>query len=200
MAFLEGFAWGYGMIVILGPVFFTLMKAALESGIPAGLSVAAGIILSDIIVVLACYLGFSAIIEDVENQFWVSLAGGIILLAIGLKFLIKPQTNTTSEANTPKHALGKYFMQGFLVNFVNPSVFFIWIALIAYARSKFGTNQEVVLMLVGVLSGIFAMDLTKVFLAEKLRKIIEPHILSKVFRVIGIVLIGFGIHLLWNIW
>ena len=49
MAILTGILLGLGTMLFVGPVFFYLLKSTLESGFKAGIAVALGIILGDVI-------------------------------------------------------------------------------------------------------------------------------------------------------
>mgnify|MGYP003340062785 CR=1 FL=1 len=47
----KGVLAGLSMLLFIGPVFFTLLKSALQHGIKTGVSVAFGIFISDVICV-----------------------------------------------------------------------------------------------------------------------------------------------------
>lgn len=198
MQFLEGWLWGASTMFIVGPVFFTLLKGALQGGVRSGTAVAVGIVFSDILVAFLCYAGFAAFVTKIENQFWIGIAGAAILTGLGIKYLLQRAIDETGQTHKSK-SWGKYFSSGFLVNFVNPAVFAIWLGLIAYSRTKFGTEKGVLLFLGGVLAGVFSIDMTKVFLAHFIRKLLKPYILSVVYKVIGCLLIVFAGVIIWNI-
>ncbi|MBI3234780.1 MAG: hypothetical protein HYZ42_12215 [Bacteroidetes bacterium] len=88
-------------------------------------------------------------------------------------------------------------MKGFLVNFVNPFVFVIWISVVALAKGRYPSETEVGIFLIAMLLGIFSTDMLKVFLAHKLRSLLKPVLLRKVFNIIGLVLIGFSFRLIY---
>ena len=68
MSILEGYVIGLGMVIFIGPVFFLLLNSSLQSGVKAGVAVALGIIVSDIICVALCYYGLSSIINIEKNS------------------------------------------------------------------------------------------------------------------------------------
>ncbi|MBI3234781.1 MAG: LysE family transporter [Bacteroidetes bacterium] len=84
MAFLEGFLMGLGTIIFMGPVFFTLLQTTLQRGVKDGLSVALGIIASDILIVTLFYIGFIDYFRQPNVQFWFAIIGSVILLGLGL--------------------------------------------------------------------------------------------------------------------
>jgi threonine/homoserine/homoserine lactone efflux protein len=194
MAFLKGLLFGIAMIAFIGPVLFTLLKASLDHGFKGGFAVALGIIFSDLVAVVICLLGAIPFFENEGNQLWISVAGGLILLFLGLKYIIKPKLfNQESVTLGTKDFIG-LFGSGFLVNFVNPFVFIIWIGIIVYGQKRFGMDSGLFTFIAGVLAGIFGTDTLKAFFAEKFQPYTNPVVLKKVYFVIGVGMIGFGIR------
>ena len=168
----------------------------MESGTKAGVAVAFGIIIGDAIYVVLAFYGVKKYFNDPEYQKWIALAGGIILLIIGLKYAIKPNTETNIEGKIKKKSLGIYFMNGFLINFVNPFVFAVWLGFITYNQTMYDDYWSVV-SVITTLVVIFSTDILKVIFAQRLLKLIHPKILRQVFRIFGLVMILFGARLLW---
>lgn len=197
MAFLEGFLVGLGMIIFIGPVFFTLLKSALNYGVAAGMMVALGIFTSDVVCIGLCSFGAIPFFKNPDNQFWLALGGSAILFTLGIKYLLRPNVNTEPDVKLKAGHYTTYFAKGFLVNFVNPFVFIVWISIIGLGQAKHGSGEDLWIFLGAALLGIFLTDTTKVLFASKIKKLIQPTFLKKAYQVIGIVLIGFGIRLLW---
>ena len=118
MAFLEGYLIGLAFVVFIGPVFFTLLQNTLERGRWAGIMVALGIILSDLVAVALCVAGTVAFLQNPKYTLYISLVGAAILFAIGGRYLFKPSLETTGKVKYI--GLLGAFWSGFLVNFVNP--------------------------------------------------------------------------------
>lgn len=195
MALFHGYLLGLGFVIFLGPVFFYLLKCTLDGGFFSGLSVALGIIFADFLCIVICSLGAIAFFEDSKNQFWIGIVGGIILLALGLKFIFKPKIQT--ETLVVKVKLSKanyvaYFTQGFLINFINPFVFVVWISVIGVAKAEYGSSTNFFMFLGAALLGIFTTDLLKVLLAHRIKKFLSPAYLKNIYRVFGVVLLVFG--------
>ena len=197
MAFLEGFIIGLGMIVFIGPVFFTLLKSALNYGFWAGMMVAMGIFISDVVCVALCSFGAIPFFENPLNQHWLAIAGSVILFGIGLKYLIKPDVNVDKDLKLKAGDYTAYFIKGFLVNFVNPFVFLVWIAVIGTGQERHGTGEDLWIFLGASLLAIILVDSTKVVFAHKIKELIQPKFLLKAYQVIGVVMVGFGVRLLW---
>jgi len=200
MAILEGYLIGLGMVIILGPVFFTLLQGTLENGRKAGLSIALGIFVSDLAAVLLCYIGAKDVFENEDYQIWIAIAGSIILFFLGIKYLVKPDMDTKQISKPSVLNLSAFFAKGFLVNFINPSVFLIWLATIAYSEGKYDTEINQEFFLLGVLFGILTTDSLKVLMAHRLKPLLNPKLLKKIYQIIGLILIIFGLRLLYVVW
>lgn len=185
------------MIVFVGPVFFSLLKSTLESGTIAGLLVAFGIFISDVVCVALCSLGAIPFFKNSDNQFWIAALGAIILLGMGIKYVIKPSLNTANKISLNTASYLSFFTQGFLVNFVNPFVFLVWIGVIGYGENEYGFSIDLAIFLSAALLGILTTDVSKVFLAQHLKKFIQPKTLKILYRSIGVILIAFGIRMVW---
>jgi threonine/homoserine/homoserine lactone efflux protein len=204
-AFLHGFLLGLGFIVFLGPVFFYLLKNALEKGFWVGLSIALGIVIGDLVCIVICAFGAIPFFNNPDNQFWIGVIGSIILLGLGIKFIIKPGTKTKNALDDlpikiSKASYASYFAQGFLINFVNPFVFVIWIGIIGYAETEYGANKNDLFLFLGsTLLGIFLTDITKVYFAQKIKRFLTPIFLKRLSQVFGIILIVFGVRVLFYV-
>lgn len=194
MPFLEGLGFGLATVILIGPVFFTLLKAALEQGMRGGLLVALGIIVSDILIVLICLSGPARVLQHWITGPWMAIAAGLLLAGLGLRYLIAPQVMPdTDRMHRGKRPL-TVFASGFLVNFINPFVFAVWLGLVMHATGKFAAGKGVLFFLLGVLLGIFLTDLAKALLAPRLKPILSPATLKRVHTIIGIALLGFSMR------
>lgn len=206
-AFLHGFLIGLGFIIFLGPVFFYLLKSTLDKGFWAGFFVALGIVIGDLLAIVICSFGAIPFFKNPNNQFWIGVVGSIILLGVGLKFILKPVKKEKKSKDElikapkkiPKFDYVAFFTQGFLINFINPFVFVVWIAIIGYAEVEYESTTDVFVLLGAALIAIFSTDLTKVYFAQKIKKFLTQKFLTKLYRVFGIILIGFGIRILFYV-
>lgn len=196
MVFFEGFLIGLAMVVFIGPVFFTLLKSALNYGFWAGMMVALGIFFSDVVCVGLCSFGAIPFFENTENQFYLAIGGSVILFGLGLKYLFKPNVNVDEQVKLHAGHYTAYFTKGFLVNFVNPFVFLVWISVIGLAQGKYGNSDDLWIFLGAALFAILVTDSLKVVFADHIKKFIQPKFLLRAYQVIGVVLIGFGVRLL----
>lgn len=196
MAFLEGYGVGFAMIVFIGPVFFTLLKSSLQFGFWGGMSVTFGILFSDVVCVALCSFGAIPFFRNPDNQFWLAIAGGAILIGLGIKYIIKPFLFSENTVVLQSRHYSTLFTKGFIVNFVNPFVFLVWIGVIGYGRTKFGFTADLAIFLSAALLAILTTDSLKVIFAHRIKSFIRPTILLNVYRVIGVLLIGFGVRMI----
>ncbi|WP_299438608.1 LysE family transporter [uncultured Aquimarina sp.] len=199
MSFVEGFVIGLAMIIFVGPVFFLLLNSSFQYGIKAGVSVAFGIILSDVICVALCYYGLSSFMTATQNQFWIGIIGSCILLVLGISYLLK-KAIITKDLSMVSKKWSTFFIKGFSVNFFNPFVFIVWIGVFKYGQQKYNDTTSVLVFLTAVLIGILTTDLLKVFLSEKLKRFISEYRLSIFFKITGVVLLVFSFRLAYLVW
>jgi threonine/homoserine/homoserine lactone efflux protein len=194
--FIEGYVVGLGMIVFIGPVFFLLLSISLHRGTNAGVATAFGIVISDLICVCLCYFGVTNFLNDTNAKMAILVIGGILLIILGLKYLFH-SGKFEDKREVPKgyHYLS-CFTKGFLVNFVNPFVFFVWIGVVTFQRNMGDTLYNSLLFFSGALAGILSTDLLKVFTARQIKSILSQNVLRNLYRVSGLILIGFGIRML----
>lgn len=197
MAFAEGILIGLGMVIFLGPVFFTLLKSSLQHGFRAGFSVATGIMLSDVAALLVCYFGAASFFEEPDNQKWLALGGSVILFGLGLRYLLKRQPGKEQIGSIQAQDYPAYLMKGFLINFVNPFVIVVWIGLVGLGQTNHGSGTAFWMFSSGIITGIYLQDLIKVVFAHRISRFVRPDVLSKAYRIIGVLLLVFAVRLLW---
>lgn len=214
-ALLEGFLFGLTLTVLAGPILFALIQTGIEHGFRAGMMVALGVFLSDVLFVVAVYFGLSYIQEVVKLDGFnltLGIAGGMALIIIGLgTYFSKPPDMPDDDFFSEKEILDdlaeipnernvsylKLFLKGFLVNTINPFTFFFWgvVAAGKLAESGFSEN-EFFLFFGAILFVIIASDSLKVYLAKHIRKFLKPKSILLVRKISGVAFVVFGIVLM----
>ena len=195
MVILTGILLGLSTLLFMGPVLFYLTKSAIESGFKAGIAVSLGIISGDILCILIAHSYSEYLFNNTEYQKWFALCGALILLCIGLKYIIKPNLSTEVNGEIENKKLITYFINGFLINFINPFVFVIWVGFISYNLANF-SNSETNISLIFTLLTIFATDILKSYFASIIQLFIKPNRIIIMFKLFGVVMILFSIRLL----
>ena len=201
LPFFEGFGAGLLLAFIVGPVFFTLLAISIRQGVATGVWTVLGIFSSDVICVLLCAYGASEMLAGNGNSYYLGLLGSVLLLLFGFNYLLKPGNAAGKASSEIILQKGRYvtaFAKGFLVNFVNPVVFAIWLGIIGVASGKYGFGSNLFLYLSGTLTCILLTDLLKAVFAAKLSGILHERWLIRMFRFIGLLLLVFGIRLLYH--
>ncbi|MBW2528031.1 MAG: LysE family translocator [Deltaproteobacteria bacterium] len=196
MPLLEGYLTGLALIVLIGPVLFVLVQSTLERGRGHGFAVALGIFVSDVIAVSICGLGAAAFLDDPRSKPLLALGGAIVVLALGLRYVLAPAVTMKPDESPTAASWAGFFARGFLVNFVNPFVFMVWLGIIGAAGARHGYDGDLIWFMGGAVLGVLTLDSLKVLLAHRLRPLLRPKALRIVFRVSGLLLVGFGVRLL----
>ena len=119
MVFIKGLLIGIFMCAPVGPVGLLSVKRTLTQGRAAGLASVLGAATADLL--YCCLAGFGiTLISNFlkEKHLWLELAGGIILVLLGIKiFFSKPETQTANNGATG--LLGD-FTSTFVLMFANP--------------------------------------------------------------------------------
>lgn len=197
MALIDGFLIGLATVIFWGPVFFTLLNGTLQYGMKAGVIASVGIVSSDLVAVILCYFASPLVLHSV-SQFWLTLAGTFILLGMGIKYIIKPIQIVHSNIELKGNYYTSLFIKGFIINFTSPFTFAYWMATVSYGRLTYIGDVTLLFYITAVLSGIFLIDILKVFLSGQIKRLLKPVYLKRISLICGIVLIGFSIRFGWH--
>ncbi|MCF6359193.1 MAG: LysE family translocator [Cyclobacteriaceae bacterium] len=197
LPFFNGLAFGLIFIFSIGPAFFLLIQTSIEKGFKQAVLVAIGISIADILYVVMILKGITSLLENPDVRFWAGVTGVSLLIIFGLfSFFKNPKINTKSENHTPEGKI-KSVGTGFLFNLFNPSTVIFWLSLVSIVEINFGyTGHQKLLFFSGVLATILSTDITKSFLAQKLKRFLTLRTIGILNKIVGIILIGFGVSLL----
>ena len=203
---LQGVLLGISLSFMVGPLLFAIVQAGIERGFRAGLAVAGGIWLSDVLYVLAVQYGMdtlAAVTALPDFKFWAGLAGGALLVAFGLGNLIPAglagAARTKDEAVRPALTPGaadylSCFIRGFLLNTVNPFTVFFWVGITGAVLIPNGWDgREVLVFFGGMLGTLVVTDTVKAYAARRIRHFLTPRHTRQVRQGIGVLLILFGV-------
>lgn len=202
--FFEGVVLGLLVSITIGPAFFSIIQTGIHRGFYPGFFMALGISLSDITVITLCYLGASIVFDNPENKIYIGFVGGILLILFGLvTYNRKPDIllRRSNKYKTPKKTPGPftYFLKGYFLNILNPFLLLFWLSAMGWisARAEEGKLLNyVILFFSGTLATIFLMDLLKSFIGNKIKSYLRPRIILWINRVVGILLMVFGVALI----
>ena len=199
----NGILVGLALAILVGPILFSLIQRSIEQGIRAGFWVALGIWISDVLFIGGIMLGVAHITRMIESPLFepvLGILGGLVLIGIGVGMFISKPTNTKVVANEGLEILSsewRLWLEGFLINTVNPFSVIFWTGLIT-ARSVETDlfSFDSYLFFGSILGTIVITDSLKVFLAEKIRTHLQPKHILKMRKISGIALFIFGVAMM----
>lgn len=198
---LKGLGFGLLLSISVGPVLFSIIKQSLNNGHRGGLAFIFGVSASDITLVLVSNV-FTELFNSLKTyKTEVGIAGCVFLVSMGIYFLFFKKVKVNAEGQQVfkfrKRDYAKIFFAGYFMNTLNPAVFIFWIttstAVIAHT-----VNDRIVIFST-CLIWMLGADILKVFLAGKIRNRLTPHNIHIINRINGIILIIFGIALIWGL-
>lgn len=197
--FISGLLLGLVFIFSLGPSFFTLIQTSVQKGFFRAILFALGISLCDICYVTLSILGVSAQLEKPEVKMWMAIFGSILLLGYGTyNWFKKPVIYSTEQNNSLNNTSWKYLVKGFLINAFNPFIIIFWVSIMSLVAVEYDfTLQQEISFFAGVLVTILAMDLTKAFVANRLRYLITPERILYLNRFVSLILVAFGLRIVY---
>ncbi|HQI70539.1 MAG TPA: LysE family transporter [Bacteroidales bacterium] len=207
-ALVSGFILGLTLAVVFGPAFFSLLQTSILRGFRIGAYLAIGIMLSDFTLVALSFLGVSQLITNDDYSKLFGIIGGLVLLGYGAFVFRKKVVYNESEINKMEKKSNSifgdspskpyvYILKGYFLNLLNPFLLITWMGIMGYVAAEYNSDIRKLAVFFGVALGtVFSTDLLKCFVANKLKKLLRPNILSVVNRGLGILLFIFGLYLI----
>lgn len=198
----NGVISGIVLAFLVGPVFFTIVQTSIERGFGSGTLVAVGVSLSDTFYISLAYLGIYQLFDNGSFREYLAYFGGMVLLIFGLYYLfikskkLNRHDMTQIRANNPWKLIGK----GFIINGLSPMVLIFWLGTVGLATTKLGysTPHKAIPFFASIVSTVFATDVLKAKLADKLRRLLTPVFIRRLNFVLGFVLLLFGLRLIYS--
>ncbi len=201
-AFLKGITLGFLLSISVGPVIFSIIKQSLNNGHTGGMAFVLGVSASDIALVLISNV-FTELFSSIStHRTQIGIAGSIFLILMGIYFLFFKKVKVNEQGQQMmlrfrKRDMAKIFLSGFFMNMLNPAIFIFWIT----TSTTFVNNsiQQRIIIFTTALLFVLSSDIAKVMLAGKIRNRLTPHNIHNINRLNGIILIGFGVALIWGL-
>jgi len=205
---LQGILLGISLSFLVGPLMFAILEAGIGQGFRAGVSVAAGIWISDLLYVLVAFYGvdsMEALVALPHFRFWAGLAGGLLLTGFGMgtlwkaraPIIVSENTKHGPWANTANHKTYLWWwLRGFLLNTVNPGTVFFWLGIVTAVVVPSGwSRHEMFIFFGGMLTTLVFTDTLKAWAAKKVRRFLTPAHTRQIQRALGILMAVFGLVL-----
>lgn len=202
LAILKGISGGLLLgLVSFGPSFFALIKVGIQGGKMAGILMALGIFLSDLVVALACFYGLSGFFTMPEFQLIFAGFAALGISVIGVKGIVVKYKKFLRNLQSPIEK-NTNIIKGFAMNLMNPFVILLWVTLTGAMSvghdNSFEGRYTILVQIITTLVTVFSTDMAKVYLSDYLGKKLNHRIYFFVNRYFGIVLTAIGAYYLYN--
>ncbi|MDZ4679040.1 MAG: LysE family transporter [Saprospiraceae bacterium] len=202
----RGLVLGLSLSFLVGPMMVVFIQVGVERGFRAAIMAAFGSWTSDVMYIFLVYFGISYIfsITKAEGfQFWSSLAGGLILVVIGLAILFRRPVATRRPAiplaaNVAGNSSKSYFrlwLMGFVINTINPFPVFFWLGVMSSAGRSLSAAETTVLF-GSIVGTVIFFDLIKVLLAKRMQRWVRTSYIGYMRRFSGAALVVLGVVLI----
>lgn len=200
-AILKGLALGLMLSITVGPVIFSIIKQSINNGHKGGFAFITGVAASDLTLVALSNL-FTGLFEDLlEYKTAIGMGGSSLLIALGIYVIFFKKIPVTESGiqiiKMRKRDYLKIFLAGYFMNSLNPSVIGFWL-LTSTSLLVESFNYRIVVFST-CLVVVATLDIVKVMLAGRIRQKLTPHNIHIINRISGLILIGFGVALIWGI-
>ena len=200
-ALLKGITLGLLLSIWVGPVIFSIIKQSLNNGIRGGLAFVIGVSVSDIALVLGSNVFTEMFGYMVKHREIIGIGGSVFLITVGLYFFflkkVKVDEGGIVLIKFRKRDYARIFLSGFFMNTLNPGVFIFWLTTSTTLVAQ--SIQNRIIIFSTCLALVLAGDIFKVFMAQRIRKKLTPHNLHILNKINGVILVIFGVVLLWGL-
>jgi threonine/homoserine/homoserine lactone efflux protein len=204
---LKAIVTGLILSIMLGPAFFVLLETSIRKGIRAALAFDAGVFISDLVYIVIAYVFVKQVagLTSGGDNALIKFIGGALFILYGVYSYRKKVKEHTFDETKDKLRYSKdywiLFVKGLILNLANPLVIFYWFSVMALGKTDSKdafTGWDMFFYISIILLVFFSIDVLKIVGAKKLRPFITTAVLKSLNRIIGIVLISFGVFLIVN--
>jgi threonine/homoserine/homoserine lactone efflux protein len=171
------------------------METLIRRGAKAAILLNSGVWLSDISCIILAYYGASELMQPIRTNVVFKLVAGGAFLFFGLTYFLRKPDETVK----PLGGVGILILlvKGFLINTLNPGVLVFWFGAMIVAVTSL--NLEGVKIIYYFASTIFTLitfDMLKILFSHKLRKVVNEKLMTRLFRITGVILMALGIFVI----
>jgi threonine/homoserine/homoserine lactone efflux protein len=198
---IKGITLGLLLTIAVGPVLFSIIKQSINNGWKGGLAFVVGVSLSDVSLAVVSNFFTELFTNLIERKELIGTIGSTFLISVGIYFLFFKKVKVNEQGSQVlkfrKRDYLKLLLAGFFMNILNPGIIIFWLtASTAFADEAL--NQRITIFTVALVL-VLITDILKVLLANRIRQRLTLKNIQFVNRLNGIILIGFGVVLLWGL-
>jgi len=197
------------VVINMGPAFITLVQTSLHRGFRSAAWFATGVMLNDAMVISICILASVQVVMKSPLEAALACIGaGVILLLFGIftyrkkvkdrkerDEYIEKRTNEVLKKQEDRPAWFVFLAKGFVINILNPFVWFFWFSAVAMVAGNMGGNKVSTIVFFAVILGTtWILELLKAWGAAKLKKFLDADRTILINKIAGILLMLCGAY------
>lgn len=192
-ALIEGVLMGLFLSVFIGPVFFLLIETSINRGVRDAFIMDSGVILSDVLWILFLWWGIDKYLGFFLKSPLAMVFTGIIFVLFGVFGFFTKSKRVEPGINKKKNL----FIQGFILNSINPSVALFWLATIGYALKQFQNEREyIITFFIAIFTTVLITDALKFSTAKKLSSFLNAKRKNRLTLITSVILVFFGLYMI----
>lgn len=196
VALFQGIQLGILIFFLVGPIFILILEETIKNGKKAALMLAAGLWISDGSFALLAHFGLHTFLVDQDIDYRWGFIAAFILIIVGISS-IKNKKSINTENKIRFVRSGNLFLKGFLINTFNPFVLLFWLGVAT--QVDYETESSTQLFYIGLFFTVVSGDLLKIVFANKISQKLKPSHLANIRAIGGILLIIFGLVMIYRI-
>lgn len=151
---IKGILIGMMVSIPIGPVGVICIQRTINRGLKSGFISGLGAASADTLYAIIASFGLGFVVDFIQKQIhWIQFFGAIVLILIAIKiFYTNPAVELRNNRNKKVKPMEE-FISVFFITFSNPTVFFIFIALLASFKVFSGKLNYLSTLM--VIAGIF---------------------------------------------
>ncbi len=193
-----GVVIGFSIAAPVGPIGLLCIRRTLDGGWAAGFASGLGAATADAVYGCMAALGLGVVTAALAGaQFWLRLAGGLLLCAIGAQAMLARPAAAGAPAPGGRGLAGAYAVT-FGLTLTNPMTILAYAAILTGAGASLapGAGGGALLLIAGVFTGSALWWLLLSGATSLLRRQLSPGILPWINRAAGLLIFGFGLWVL----
>lgn len=193
--FLKGMFCGLVIAAPVGPVGILTVKRTLQTGLLVGLVSGLGAATADTIYGVVAAFGLRFVADFMlDHSQWLRLAGGTLMIAVGLYELLAPPRETGGRRPLTVNSVAGWYGTTFLLTITNPITILSFgaVFMVAEAVVQAGQLSAAWTLIGGVFCGSALWFGSLAGFSRMFRHTIDVHGLRAVSRVSGVLVILFG--------
>lgn len=177
-------------LVFIGPVFFLLIETSLSRGPKHALSLDFGVIVADILCIIAAYFSSQDIIHIIDQYPSFYRISAMIIFVYGIFMIVsKTKMHISGEKKLIHQNYWKTFLNGFLLNILNIGVVLFWLVTVIFIRKNYPDTLSFLFYILIVILTYLGIDLIKIYLAKIFHDKLDERVANKIRKVVGFILL-----------